>query len=59
MAKTTTSTQSVEISTVAAGRLINNTEAAVAIAPIGYQAARAKHDLNARVAAAQKYAALL
>jgi hypothetical protein len=40
----------------AAGYAVNNAQAAAAIAPIGYQTARAKHDLSARIAAAQAYA---
>ena len=43
----------------ATGRLINHTEAAIALAPVGYQVARAKHDLAARVAAGRAFAATL
>jgi hypothetical protein len=41
------------------GHLVNNTESVIAVAPLGYQAARAKHDINARIAAAKAYAATL
>ena len=43
----------------AVGQVINHSEAAVALAPVGYQVARAKHDLAARVAAGRAYAAML
>lgn len=40
-----------------AGYAVNHASAAIAIAPVGYQAARTKHDLDARVAAARAFAA--
>ena len=43
----------------AAGRLVNHTEAAIALAPVGYEVARTKHDLAARVAAGRAFAATL
>jgi hypothetical protein len=39
------------------GYAVNHAQAAAVIAPIGYQTARAKHNIDARINAARAYAA--